>query len=89
MTYPVKSYAARSPTAPLAPFALRRRTPRPDDVVIDILFCGVCHSDLHNVRNDWGNGWSSRRIRCGRVMRFAPWCANSPAPARCRTTPSA
>jgi uncharacterized zinc-type alcohol dehydrogenase-like protein len=38
----------------LAPFPFQRRTPRPDDVVIEILFCGVCHSDLHTARNDWG-----------------------------------
>ncbi|TBW40649.1 NAD(P)-dependent alcohol dehydrogenase [Siculibacillus lacustris] len=51
----VLGYAAHSTTAPLAPWRFDRRDPRPDDVVIDILYCGVCHSDLHNVRNDWGN----------------------------------
>lgn len=55
MTYPVKSYAAHSPTGRLGLFQFDRRSPRADDVVIDILFCGVCHSDVHNVRNDWGN----------------------------------
>jgi alcohol dehydrogenase (NADP+) len=55
MTYPVKSYAARSSTSPLGLFEFVRRSPRPDDVVIEILFCGVCHSDVHNARNDWGN----------------------------------
>ncbi len=55
MTYPVKGYAAHSPTSRLGLFAFDRRSPRPDDVVIEILYCGVCHSDLHNVRNDWGN----------------------------------
>jgi uncharacterized zinc-type alcohol dehydrogenase-like protein len=55
MTYSVKSYAAHSPTGRLGLFNLDRRSPRDDDVVIEILYCGVCHSDLHNVRNDWGN----------------------------------
>src|SRR5213596_2859287 len=51
---PVRGYAARSATAPLAPFNFRRRDPGPKDVLIDILYCGICHSDLHLVRNDWG-----------------------------------
>ncbi len=50
----VKAYAATSATAPLALYPISRRTPRPDDVEIDILYCGVCHSDLHTARNDWG-----------------------------------
>jgi len=55
MTYQVRGYAAHSATGPLDLFRFDRRSPRADDVVIDILYCGVCHSDLHNVRNDWGN----------------------------------
>ncbi|MBF7729117.1 NAD(P)-dependent alcohol dehydrogenase [Pseudomonas sp. N040] len=47
-------YAAQSAGAPLAPFKLQRRALRPADVALEILYCGVCHSDLHNVRNDWG-----------------------------------
>lgn len=47
-------YAAQSSTAPLAPFSFERRAPREDDVVIKILYCGVCHSDIHQVRNEWG-----------------------------------
>ena len=47
-------FAAASPTSPLAPFSFERRTPGPNDVVIDILFCGVCHSDIHQVRDEWG-----------------------------------
>ena len=50
----VTGYAARSPKEPLAPFRFERRDPRPDDVVIEILYCGVCHSDIHNARGDWG-----------------------------------
>ena len=49
-----KSYAAFDPKSPLAPFNFDRREPRPHDVVIDILYCGVCHSDLHQVRDEWG-----------------------------------
>ena len=49
-----KSYAAFSADKPLAPFTFDRREPRPDDVAIEILYCGVCHSDLHFARNDWG-----------------------------------
>ena len=50
-----KAYAAQSATTPLASWTFERRTPKPYDVQIDILFCGVCHSDLHQVRNEWGN----------------------------------
>ncbi|MBV9961117.1 MAG: NAD(P)-dependent alcohol dehydrogenase [Parafilimonas sp.] len=49
-----KAYAAQSATTPLAPWNLDRREPTPHDVEIDILYCGVCHSDLHTVRNEWG-----------------------------------
>ena len=52
---PTKSYAAQAATTPLAPFDIERREPTPDDVVIDILYCGVCHSDLHQARGEWGN----------------------------------
>ncbi|HYX52051.1 MAG TPA: NAD(P)-dependent alcohol dehydrogenase [Candidatus Limnocylindrales bacterium] len=48
-------YAAQSATSPLAPFSFARREPGPQDVAIDILYCGVCHSDLHTVRNEWQN----------------------------------
>ena len=48
------AYAAPSPTSPLGPFALDRRTPAEHDVTIDIRFCGVCHSDIHQVRDEWG-----------------------------------
>lgn len=51
----IKSYAAQGASSPLAPFTITRREPGPRDVEIDILFCGVCHSDLHTGRNEWGN----------------------------------
>ncbi|WP_247423540.1 NAD(P)-dependent alcohol dehydrogenase [Ralstonia pseudosolanacearum] len=50
----VSSYAAQSAAGELEPFAFTRREPRPNDVVIDILFCGVCHTDLHLARNHGG-----------------------------------
>jgi uncharacterized zinc-type alcohol dehydrogenase-like protein len=46
-------FAAQSPTSPLSKFSFQRRNPGPTDVQIDILYCGVCHSDLHTVRNEW------------------------------------
>jgi uncharacterized zinc-type alcohol dehydrogenase-like protein len=54
MTKNVLSYAAQSAKAPLALYRIERRDPRPDDVVIDILYCGICHSDVHRVNDDWG-----------------------------------
>jgi alcohol dehydrogenase (NADP+) len=52
--FPARAYAAQSATSPLGPFRLERRTPGPYDVAFDILFCGVCHSDIHQVRDEWG-----------------------------------
>ncbi len=49
-----RAYATPGPTAPLGPFALERREPGPADVVIDILYCGICHSDIHQARDEWG-----------------------------------
>ena len=54
MTFQVLGYAAQQAKSPLVPYVFQRRSPRPDDVVIDILYCGICHSDLHQVQNDWG-----------------------------------
>jgi uncharacterized zinc-type alcohol dehydrogenase-like protein len=48
-----RGYATHGPTGPLVPFTFDRREPRAGDVAIDILFCGVCHSDIHQARNDW------------------------------------
>jgi alcohol dehydrogenase (NADP+) len=49
-----KAYAALNATDPLVPFQFERRDVRPSDVQVDILYCGVCHSDLHQARNEWG-----------------------------------
>jgi len=52
--YTAIGYAAQSATTPLAPMSFERRSPRADDVAIEILYCGVCHSDIHQARNEWG-----------------------------------
>jgi uncharacterized zinc-type alcohol dehydrogenase-like protein len=52
----VKAYAAKTPKALLSPFSIERREPGPKDVVIDILYAGICHSDIHQVRDEWGPG---------------------------------
>jgi uncharacterized zinc-type alcohol dehydrogenase-like protein len=48
-----KAYSAASATSPLAPTVIGRRDPQENDVEIEILFCGICHSDLHYSRNEW------------------------------------
>lgn len=82
MTINVLGYATHSPTDDLVPFQFERREPRADDVEIEILYCGVCHSDIHNARNDWGNATYpmvpgheviGRVLRVGQsVTRFRP-----------------
>ncbi len=51
----VKAYGAESATTPIVPLTIERREPKPHDVQIEIRYCGVCHSDLHTARNEWGN----------------------------------
>jgi alcohol dehydrogenase (NADP+) len=51
---PTKGYATHGAASPLQPFSFQRRDPNANDVQIEILFCGVCHSDLHIARNEWG-----------------------------------
>ena len=53
--YVTKAYAATSATSPLAPLSIPRRGPNEHDVQIDIMFCGVCHSDIHHVRDEFGS----------------------------------
>ena len=53
--YNAKAYSAGSATSPLASTAITRRDPTEHDVQIEILFCGICHSDLHSVRNEWSS----------------------------------
>lgn len=55
MSLPTSAYAGHSATTPLVPFDIERREPGPADVLIEILYCGVCHTDIHFVRNEWHN----------------------------------
>ncbi len=50
-----KGYAAKGPSEALGPFEFTRRIPGPRDILIEILYCGICHSDIHQARNEWGN----------------------------------
>jgi uncharacterized zinc-type alcohol dehydrogenase-like protein len=50
-----KGYAAQSKDSGLAPFSFERRAPGPSDVVVEIAYCGICHSDIHQVRDEWNN----------------------------------
>jgi uncharacterized zinc-type alcohol dehydrogenase-like protein len=52
-TFAAKAFAAQSASSGLTSHTIQRRSPRPQDVQIEILYCGVCHSDLHQVRNEW------------------------------------
>jgi alcohol dehydrogenase (NADP+) len=52
-TFNAKAYSAASATSPLGSTKIKRRDPTDRDVQIEILFCGICHSDLHSVRNEW------------------------------------
>jgi uncharacterized zinc-type alcohol dehydrogenase-like protein len=53
--FKAKAYSASSATSPLAPDSIQRRDPSERDVQIEILFCGICHSDLHTARNEWSS----------------------------------
>ena len=53
--YNAKAYSTKSATAPLASTTIPRRDPTEQDVQIDILFCGICHSDIHHVRDEFGS----------------------------------
>jgi uncharacterized zinc-type alcohol dehydrogenase-like protein len=52
---PTKTYAALDPKKPLTAFTIQRRKPGKNDVHIKILFCGICHTDIHQARNEWGH----------------------------------
>ncbi|HJT81792.1 MAG TPA: NAD(P)-dependent alcohol dehydrogenase [Chthoniobacterales bacterium] len=75
---PTKGYAAYAATEPLKPFSFERRDPLPNDVQIEILFCGVCHSDIHTARDEWngttfpclpGHEIVGRVVKTGRAVR--------------------
>jgi len=73
--YKTHAYAAQNAQSPLAPFELERRGLREHDVHIEVMFCGVCHSDLHQARNEWSNSLypvvPGHEI-VGRVMEVGP-----------------
>ncbi len=52
-----KGYAAQHVNSPLTPFSFERRDPGPGDVVVEIAYCGICHSDVHQVRDEWGGSF--------------------------------
>lgn len=76
------AYAAQSNTSPMTPFEIERREPGPHDVQIDILYCGICHSDIHMAHNDWnmtvypvvpGHEIVGRVVKAGaQVKKFKP-----------------
>jgi D-arabinose 1-dehydrogenase-like Zn-dependent alcohol dehydrogenase len=73
----IKSYAAHDATAPLVPFTISRRSPGPTDVELDILYCGVCHSDLHPVfYSCWASInfwiWGAVRRTCWAIVLLRP-----------------
>src|SRR5436190_14939008 len=80
-TFEARAYAALDARSPLAPAVIRRRDPGPDDVQLEVLFCGVCHSDLHQVRDEWqramptvypcvpGHEVVGRVVKAGRAVR--------------------
>jgi uncharacterized zinc-type alcohol dehydrogenase-like protein len=53
--FSARAYGVQKATSPFTPLSINRRDPRPQDVQIDILYCGICHSDLHTARNEWQN----------------------------------
>lgn len=55
MSKTIKAYAAISPSEPMQAIEVQRRDLRPEDVEFRVLYCGICHSDLHSIKNDWGN----------------------------------
>jgi len=72
---PTRGYATQGPTSNLEPFNFERREPGPADVLIEIQYCGVCHSDIHQARNEWANSiypMVPGHEIVGRVARVGP-----------------
>ncbi len=70
-----KSYAVKEAKNKLEPFLIQRREPGPNDVLIDIAYCGICHSDIHQARNEWGSGrypMVPGHEIAGKVLRAGP-----------------
>ena len=60
---PARAYGATKPTAPLGPLNIQRRAVGPHDVLLDVLYCGICHSDIHQVRDEWSD-WGPTTYPC-------------------------
>ena len=58
---PTRGYATKGPTSTLEPFSFERRDPGPHDVLIEILYCGICHSDIHQARDECGKSQPTSR----------------------------
>lgn len=61
--YPAKAYGATSATSPLGPLTIHRRALGLHDVLLDVLYCGICHSDIHQARDEWSS-WGPTRYPC-------------------------
>src|SRR5271156_1081822 len=57
--YNAKAYSVKSATSPFSSATIARRDPTENDVQMEILFCGICHSDLHMARNEWSSVWAT------------------------------
>jgi uncharacterized zinc-type alcohol dehydrogenase-like protein len=72
---PTRGYATKGPSSRLEPFNFERRDPGPHDVLIEILYCGICHSDIHQARDEWGGAvfpMVPGHEIVGRVERIGP-----------------
>src|SRR4051812_25935878 len=56
--FKARAYGTAKPDAPLGPIQIERKAVGPNDVLLDVLFCGICHSDIHQARNDWST-WNA------------------------------
>ncbi|TAJ29075.1 MAG: NAD(P)-dependent alcohol dehydrogenase [Nitrospirae bacterium] len=73
--FPTRGYATQGPSSKLEPFTFERREPGPHDVLIDIAYCGICHSDIHQARDEWGGAifpMVPGHEIVGRVARVGP-----------------
>ena len=61
--YAARAYGTAKADAPLGPIKIERRALGPNDVLLDVLYCGVCHSDIHHARNEW-NSWAPTSYPC-------------------------
>jgi uncharacterized zinc-type alcohol dehydrogenase-like protein len=69
----IRAYGASSASTPLAAMQIQRRALRPNDVLLDVLYCGICHSDIHQVRDEWAS-WVRPGIPAFQAMRSSVAC---------------